>query len=70
MDILEVINKIDLELLKEQSRTVEGMVDFLEYEVEQGAEDPEYIERLELDKSNLVGLVELIDNIIIALEKI
>lgn len=68
MNILEVISKVDLGLLKEQSRTVEGMVDFLDHEIEQGAEDPEYLERLELDKSNLEGLLELLDNIVIALE--
>lgn len=70
MDILEVINKIDLELLKEQGRTLEGMIDLLKDEIEHGAVDEEYLERLEIDKLHLEGLLELIDCLSIALEKL
>lgn len=68
MDILDVITGIDLELLKEQGSTVESCIDLLDNEIDQGSIDPEYTERLEIDRSNLLGLLELIDNLVIGLE--
>ena len=68
MNILDVINKIDLELLKDQGSTVELCIALLDNEIDQGSVDPEYTERLEIDRSNLLGLLELIDNLVIGLK--
>ena len=69
MDILDVVAQVDLELLKEQYRTVESLLDTLNEEKRNFA-DPKNVERIEIDMSNLEGLLEFLDNIIIALEAV
>ncbi len=67
MDILDVINKIDLELLKNQGQVIEQTIFRLEEEKREFA-DPENVERCEYDIDALTGVLELIDNLVIALE--
>lgn len=67
MSVEDIINKIDIELLKEQASTLEGIIGWIDEEKSEFV-DPEYAERLEIDKENLVGLLELVDNIICEVE--
>lgn len=59
MNIIDVITKIDLNLLVEQSRTVEKLAAFYAYH---GLTSEE--------KEHLEGVLELIDNIICGLQEV
>jgi len=67
MSIEDVIARIDLDLLKDQASTLESIIGWIEEEKQEFA-DQEYADRLELDKENLVGLLELLDNVICEME--
>jgi hypothetical protein len=69
-DILEVIQRVDVDLLKEQCSTLEGMLTWITSEIDLGSVDEEVTERLESDKDNIEGLVEFLDSLICALEEI
>jgi hypothetical protein len=69
MDILDVVTKIDLELLKLQAGTIENLINERSEDVK-GLEDQESIDRYLEDIDHLTGLLELIDNIVISLERL
>lgn len=70
MNIIDVVSKIDLDMLKEQGQTVEGIIEQIDAELKHGSVEFEYTERLAIDKNNLEGLLELIDNLVIGLEEV
>ena len=67
MNIIEVITKVDLELLKEQAGLVESHITQLESDYNYAVTD-EVAERVTYDIDLCKGLLELLDNIICALE--
>lgn len=69
MDILEVVTKIDLELLKEQARAIEKQITYLHEECVTVAKSLKISAPEEKDVELLEGLLELVDNIIISLEE-
>jgi hypothetical protein len=75
MNISDVLMEIDLEMLKEQATTLENVIENLANEIDMaedfaGVEDQDisYLESLEVDKSNLEGLLTFLDNLIDSLE--
>lgn len=69
MDILEIISKVDLELLKEQGGFLDNIITQLESDYNHAVTD-EVAERVNYDIDMAKGLLELVDNIVIALEDI
>lgn len=59
MNITEVMTKVDLELLKEQARTIESLIAF---------KDCYHFINMGIEADHLVGLLEFLDNVVIALE--
>lgn len=67
MNIDDIIIKIDLNLLKEQSCLVESLITERESDFNEAITD-EVAERLAIDVDNLKGLLELLDNLICCLD--
>jgi len=67
VDITTIIGKIDLDLLKKQSRLIDDLVMNLRFDLSNAGSGTE-AERLIIDVGLAEGLLELLDNVIIYLD--
>lgn len=67
MDIVAIISKLDLNLLKEQGEFLDGIITQLESDYNEAITD-EVAERINIDIDYAKGLLGLVDSIVVALE--
>lgn len=67
MSVRDIINSIDLDVLREQSNSIENQIENIEEDL-QGSISEEVENRLSLDKKNLTNLLSFLDALILAIE--